>query len=271
MVRPENHGSPEWVEAHEWHSCEAAASCLGWTERRHRGYTYFTGGPDAFLAGLIDYQSSAQHHPSFPSVASGVFRPLPTPVGRDRLLQEPELSSLFKPGRRVPAQRLTEERTAALDRIVSESLGAVPDFMLMPEEECSELGAEWDRVGNAWGLEKTMQEAIRTHGRAWRKLFESEPRAEVRGGMGRDRYDLVSDDDRVVAELKLRANTATLSQLDRYLQGKPSRGRAWRGHIVYGMSCTERLRDAVQKRGGTLALWSCEKGHGNRPKLRREA
>jgi hypothetical protein len=56
-------------------------------------------------------------------------------------------------------------------------------------------------------------------------------------------------------------------QLDRYLDGlKLDHGGDWRGHIVWGNSCTRGLIEAVKRRSD-VTLWRCDRTSANRARL----
>src|SRR5689334_8484659 len=93
VFRPENHGGADWMDAGEWEFCEATASCLKWTERGHRAFVYVTGGEDAHLAAVVDYQEAAVSHPAFKFAASAVYTPLHAPISRaDLQAAHPDLA-----------------------------------------------------------------------------------------------------------------------------------------------------------------------------------
>ena len=274
VVRPENHGSWDWVNERTWDFCDAVASCLGWTQRGDRGFTYVTGGEDARLEGVIDYQENAFSHDAYRFIASAVFRPFRQAITRAELqAAHPALASVFATGQRIGARELNRVQHSALVDLVEEREGRLPSFILMPKEECDHEAEDWGKVGNPWGLERTMQEAIARNRRGgWGRLFSIRPQQERRELHGRDIYDLVSEDDRAVAELKIDANTLTLLQLKRYLDGrKQETRRRWSGHIIYGRSCTAPLVEAVEgerrNSGYTVKIWRCERTPTGKPRL----
>jgi hypothetical protein len=109
-----------------------------------------------------------------------------------------------------------------------------------------------------------MRDAVLDAPKQWRKLFTTRPEKEVSSEDRFDRYDLVSREDRVIAEFKLDATSATLGQLERYLDYRRAQTRRrWSGHIVYGNSCTRTLREAIERRAKRrpgVRLWRCDHG-----------
>jgi hypothetical protein len=146
----------------------------------------------------------------------------------------------------------------------------LPPFIAMPEEECKDERPEWLRADAEWGRELPMRDAVLATPREWRKLFSTTPQKEDPSEDRFDRYDLVSHEDRVIAEFKLDATTATLGQLERYLDYRRGQTRRrWTGHIVYGNSCTRTLREAIDRRPKRLPevrLWRCDRA----PRLEEE-
>jgi hypothetical protein len=142
----------------------------------------------------------------------------------------------------------------------------LPAFIYMPEADCADEEVIWHRAGLEWGREGPMRDAVLSSG-AWRALFRRKPLPEVRSSAGSDRYDLLSEPDRAVAEFKLVANSTTLIQLDRYLDTLAhDHGGHWRGHIVWGNSCSRRLAEAVDRRSD-IKLWRCDRTRDNRASL----
>ena len=168
-----------------------------------------------------------------------------------------------KPGVPRSTQNLSVSQAEAITSLVSDPL---PAFILMPEVNCANEGLIWNRASQQWGLEGPMRDMVLNSEEAWRALFRWKPRAEVGWGF-ENRYDLFSEPDRAAAEFKLEANSATLVQLDRYLDAlKLEDGGDWWGHIVWGNSCTRGLVTAVDRRPD-VTLWRCDRTSDNRARL----
>lgn len=139
-------------------------------------------------------------------------------------------------------------------------------FMAMPSKRCDPTGDDWVRADRRWGRELRMRDAV-LHSRAWRKLFRRRPLPEARSTDGFDRYDLLSVADRSVAEFKLAATTATLVQLDRYLDYlRETQGGRWTGHVVWGNSCSRVARELIAARDD-VRVWRCERLGPESPRL----
>jgi hypothetical protein len=257
--RPESTESWDFFHTKSWDFCEALASCLKRTVRGDRAFVYESG--DGITA-LVDFQGPTSRYENFGYAASGIFRPLHRPVPRSELCR-PSLKTVFGPGLPRSTQNLTVGHAEAIASLISDPL---PAFILMPEVNCANEELIWNRASQEWGLEGPMRDMVLDSEEAWRALFRRKPQAEVGWGF-ENRYDLFSEPDRAVAEFKLEANSATLVQLDRYLDAlKLERGGDWRGHIVWGNSCTRGLVEAVDRRSD-VTLWRCDRTSDNRAHL----
>lgn len=258
--RPEN---TDWdfFRTKSWEDSLGIGSCLKRTVRGERGFVYESG--DGITA-LVDFQGPTVPTENFGYAAPCIFRPLHRPVPRSELSTITSLETLFgKPGVPRSTQKLSVSQAEAIASLISDPL---PPAILMPEVSFTDEGLIWNRASQTWGLEGPMRDMVLNTEVAWRALFRHKPRAEVGWGT-ENRYDLFSEPDRAVAEFKLVATSATLIQLDRYLDALDfERGGDWRGHIVWGNSCTRGLVEAVNRRSD-VTLWRCDRTSDNRAHL----
>jgi hypothetical protein len=258
--RPENTDF-DFFRTKSWEESLGIGSCLKRTLRAERGFVYESG--DGITA-LVDFQGPTFLTENFGYAAPCIFRPLLRPVPRSELATLTSLKTLFgKPGVPRSTQNLKVGQAEAIAALVGDPL---PPAILMPEESFTDEGLIWNRASQTWGREGPMRDVVLNTKEAWRALFREKPRAEV--GWGTDnRYDLFSEHDRAVAEFKLVATRATLDQLDRYLKRlRRDRGGEWRGHIVWGNSCTRGLIDAINSRPD-VTLWRCDRRSDDRAHL----
>jgi hypothetical protein len=259
--RPEN---TDWdsfsFHSYSWVDSWDIGSCLKRTVRGNRAFVYESGDG---ISALVDFQGPTVQTDSFGYAAPCIVRPLHRPVPRSELSTLTSLNTLFgKPGVPRSTQNLTVSQAEAITSLISDPLPAV---ILMPEVNFTNEGLIWNRASQVWGLEGPMRDMV-LNSEAWRALFRQKPRAEVGWGT-ENRYDLFSEPDRAVAEFKLEATSATLVQLDRYLDGlKLDHGGNWLGHIVWGNSCTRGLVEAVKRRSD-VTLWRCDRTSDNRARL----
>jgi hypothetical protein len=255
--KPANAGGWDWFDAREWEYCESVGTCLKRTVRGSRAFVYESGSAGAITA-VLDFQGSpGEPLRDWGYVAPNVFRPLATPIPRADL-SEGVLRNIF--GKRgVPrhGQELDPQQASAI--VAALRPAVVPPFIAMPVKRCPRPPGEgWLRADIVWGREGPMRDAVVESGE-WRKLFRHRPSAERRSAHGFDRYDLVSYQDRVVAEFKLDATAATLNQLDRYLKSLHEwRGGDWTGHIVWGNSCSHTLVEPASHRRN-VSIWQCDR------------
>jgi hypothetical protein len=250
--RPENTDWHSFLTAWDESSWEIG-SCLKRTVRGNRGFVYEKG--DGITA-LVDFQGSTFDTEHFGYAALCVVRPLHRPVHRSVLATLPSLNTLFgKPGVPRSTQNLSAIQAEAIASLIGDPL---PPVILMPELDFTNEGLIWNRASQEWGLEGPMGDMVLNTEEAWRAMFCQKPWAEVGWGT-ENRYDLFSEPDRAVAEFKLVATSATLVQLDRYLDVlRRDHGGDWQGHIVWGNSCTRSLIEAVRRRSD-VTLWRCDR------------
>jgi hypothetical protein len=257
--RPEN---TDWdfFPTKSWEDSLGIGSCLKRTVCGNRGFVYESG--DGITA-LVDFQGPTFQTENFGYAAPCIFRPLHRPVPRSELSALASLETLFgKPGVPRSTQKLSVSQAEAIASVISDPL---PPLILMPEVNFTDEGLIWNRASQVWGLEGSMRDIV-LNSAAWRALFRQKPRAEVGWGT-ENRYDLFSEPDRAVAEFKLVATSATLVQLDRYLDGlRLDHGGDWRGHIVWGNACTRSLVEAVNRRSD-VTLWRCDRTSDNTARL----
>jgi hypothetical protein len=259
--RPEN---VEWesfsFNTYSWVDSWDIGACLKRTVRGDRGVVYESG--DGITA-LVDFQGPTVRTEHFGFSAPCVFRPLQRTVPRSELSAITSLDKVFgKPGVPRSTQNLSVGQAEAIASVISDPL---PAFILMPEVDFTNEGLIWNRATQEWGLEGPMRDAV-LNSEAWRALFRQKPQAEVGWGTV-DRYDLFSEPDLAVAEFKLEATSATLVQLDRYLDGlRLGRGGDWQGQIVWGNSCTRGLVEAVKRRSD-VTLWRCDRTSNSEARL----
>ncbi|MCX5044684.1 hypothetical protein OG921_16070 [Aldersonia sp. NBC_00410] len=257
--RPEN---TDWdfFPTKRWEESLGIGACLKRTVRGERGFVYESG--DGITA-LVDFQGPTFPTENFGRSAPCIFRPLRRPLPRSELSRLGSLEKLFgKPGVPRSTQNISVSQAEGIASLLDDPL---PPVILLPEVNFTDQGLIWNRASQVWGLEGPMRDVV-LNTEAWQGMFRQKPQAEVGWGT-EDRYDLFSEPDRAVAEFKLVATSATLVQLDRYLEGlRRDRGGNWLGHIVWGNSCTRGLIEAVKRRSD-VALWRCDRTSDNQAHL----
>lgn len=231
-----------------------ASTGLVTTRRGDRAAIYETQDGRG-IVGYFDFSAGMQSQDAWGEMAQGVLQPLDEPVSRTQLLDDPVLAPVFQ---HIRGRRALNRDQA---RRIEELTGPVVQELIEGPTDGWDFDGPTANQETSYGQEAAMEAAILDDPHSWRALgFTSKPRAQRRSDDGKQRYDLISEEQRLVAELKIEATLQVLPQVDSYLEVlEVTRGPGWQVRIVSAAWPSAGLTQAVRARP-ELELWRCHRG-----------
>jgi hypothetical protein len=220
-----------------------ASTALVNTERGDRAAIYESEEGRGIVAGF-DFCDVPVPQDSWGWMAPGILQPLDEVIPRERLIKDEVLASAFT---RIHGRRSLTPRQG---RRIEELVGALPAQLIDREDwGPGEFDGPPAKAERSFGNEAAMQAAILNSPSARESLgFASRPQPERWSDDLSQRYDLISVEQRIVAELKIEGRVSVVGQVDNYLDTLTRDfGEGWMARIVVAsrpsVSLLERVRD----------------------------